>query len=250
MPASEIIAMMIQGLYGDVDKAPPMCAAAEAGDYNGFKEAFAPPSLYNSFLQDDNTTRYDINTESSPTYPTDEWPFEGYATLGEDPGRAALLTIVAQDYVFGAYDEDDYVDFLFDLNKKYSGIGTQSPAGQAYWWYSATYQAPIITPTPPIGNSWLTGIIAGQLYDPQTAYIWSQNMRENFPSTHLLTSRSVNHGMVTAKETTLQNSDCQRHVSAYFTTGVINFVDGTVCESDPVEYSCTIDQIATSQACY
>ena len=97
MPASEIIAMIIQGLYGDVDKAPPMCAAAEAGDYNGFKEAFAPPSLYNSFLQDDNTTRYDINTESSPTYGTDEWPFEGYATLGEDPGRAALLTIVAQD---------------------------------------------------------------------------------------------------------------------------------------------------------
>ena len=248
MPASEIIVFMIQGLYGSVDKAPSMCAAAEAGDYNAFKEALAPPSMYDSFIQDDNTTSLDLNTLSTPTYGTDDWPFESYATL-DTQGRAALLTLVAQDYIFGAYNEDNYVDFLFQLNKRYSGIGTQSPIGQAYWWYSATYQAPVITPTPPIGNSWLTGIVAGQLYDPQTAYIWTQNMRENFPSTHLLTSRSVNHGMLMAKETTLQNSDCQRHVKTYFTTGVINFVDGTVCESDPVEYSCTIEQIATSQQC-
>lgn len=57
-----------------------------------------------------------------------------------------------------------------------------------------------------------------------------KEMRENFPSSSLLTSRSVNHGMLMAEETTTLDPACQKNVANYFATGVISFVDGTVCE--------------------
>ncbi|KAL7517985.1 hypothetical protein ACHAWX_002853, partial [Stephanocyclus meneghinianus] len=189
------------------------------------------------------------NTLSKPTRASDEWPFDNYSTIA-DSGMAALLTLVAQDFSFGAYDEDAYVDFLYELNKKYPGADTQMPAAMPYFWYSACYQWPKITPTPPVGNPFIGGIIAGQIYDPLTPYIWTQNIRENFPSTHLLTSRSVNHGMITAKEVSTLDPICQLHIAKYFTSVIVGFVDGTICESDPIAQSCTIDQVVRSIPCY
>jgi hypothetical protein len=55
--------------------------------------------------------------------------------------------------------------------------------------------------------------------------------------------------MLMAEETTTLNPACQKNVADYFATGVISFVDGTVCESDDVETSCTIEQVVMSSAC-
>ncbi len=82
--------------------------------------------------------------------------------------------IFGQDKTFGPYDEDLYVKTLMDLNQKYPGAGTQIPMQSPQQWYSATYYWPEATPLSPIGNSHLTGIIAGQVYDPATPYICTQ----------------------------------------------------------------------------
>ncbi len=55
-------------------------------------------------------------------------------------------------------------------------------------------------------------------------------MRNNFKSASLLTSRSMNHGMATARERAVQDPACQSHIIKYFQTGIIDFVDGFVCE--------------------
>ena len=70
-------------------------------------------------------------------------------------------------------------------------------------------------------------------------------MRENFPSADLLTSRSVNHGMGSNILTGATGRDpaCFNLIIDYFRDGVVGFVDGHVCESDPVGDSCTIHDI-------
>lgn len=78
------------------------------------------------------------------------------------------------DMALGPYDEDRYVDFLYDIHQEYSGLGTAMPARWVQQWYSATYYWPNVTPLPPIGNPSLKGIIAGQMFDPATPYIWTQ----------------------------------------------------------------------------
>ena len=73
-------------------------------------------------------------------------------------------------------------------------------------------------------------------------------MRENFPSADLLTSRSVNHGMssniVNGKmDVYSEDPACVLLIYIYFVQGEVPFVDGHVCESDPVGDSCTINDI-------
>ena len=75
---------------------------------------------------------------------------------------------------FGSYDEDRYVHFFQEINADYNAAGTQIPASHSQQWYSSTYYWPNSTPLPPIGNPHLKGIIAGQLFDPATPYIWTQ----------------------------------------------------------------------------
>ena len=77
-------------------------------------------------------------------------------------------------------------------------------------------------------------------------------MRENFPSADLLTSRSVNHGIgsdiVNGKiEDHNEDPVCDGLIIDYFRDGEVGFVDGHVCESDPVGDSCTIHDIITGQ---
>ena len=73
-------------------------------------------------------------------------------------------------------------------------------------------------------------------------------MRENFPSADLLTSRSVNHGMHTnimngKMDLNSEDPACEKLINDYFRDGEVPFVDGHVCESDPVGDSCTINDI-------
>ena len=96
------------------------------------------------------------------------------------------------------------------------------------------------------------GIIAGQLFDPATPYTFTQRMRENFPSASLLTSRSFNHAMLkSVLNSTMGSSadpadkdpECQANIDRYFKKGIVDFVDGQVCESDPIYSVCTINDV-------
>ena len=119
LPHSEMMIFLIQVLYTNFDTTPLVCEAAAAGDYNTFKELFAPPpNNASSFIQNgDSAAQIVENTISTPTRKYgNEWPFANYYTLSE-VGKSVLLTLVSQDYAFGAYDEDAYVNFLFELNK-------------------------------------------------------------------------------------------------------------------------------------
>ena len=97
------------------------------------------------------------------------------------------------------------------------------------------------------------GIIAGSLFDPKTPYTFTQRMRENFPSATLLTSRSFNHAMLNSvlnsttgwsmTDPADKDPECQANIRRYFKKGIVDFVDGHVCESDPIYSTCTINDI-------
>ena len=69
--------------------------------------------------------------------------------------------------------------------------------------------------------------------------VYLQKMRENFPSAHLLTSRSINHIMFDSMNQGEDGEDatssyhdpaCQANIQRYLKNGYIDFVDGHVCE--------------------
>lgn len=74
-----------------------------------------------------------------------------------------------------------------------------------------------------------TGIIVGMLYDSNTPYVWTQEMRTNFKYTSLLTSQSIFHGLA------VNDPECQRHVQAYLRDGYVSFSDGQVCGGDAAD---------------
>lgn len=194
---------------------------------------------------------FEYNSESKPTsgqHPDSNWPFENYGDIAGFSLCQDLIT--AQDMAFGTYDEDKFVDFLMGLNKEYPGAGSQLPARSIAQWYSSTYFWPNVTPLPPIGHPQVKGIIAGQLFDPATPYIWTQKMRNNFKSATLLTSRSVNHGISSARESISGDRQCFGNILRYFKNGVVDFQDGKVCDAMSIGESCTITDIMMSGSCY
>jgi hypothetical protein len=179
----------------------------------------------------DATYFFEFNSESKPTsneHPDSNWPFEGFGNLTLTSVAQDLIT--AQDMAGGAYDEDRYVNFFMKINQDYPGAGTQLPARDVSQWYSATYYWPNITPLPPVGNPLLKGVIAGQLFDPATPYIWTQKMRDSFKSATLLSSRSVNHGIGSARESISGDRRCYGNILRYLNNCVVDFQDGKVCD--------------------
>jgi hypothetical protein len=97
------------------------------------------------------------------------------------------------------------------------------------------YYWPKNDPLPILGNPQVKGVVAGQLYDYATPYIWTSEMNGHFPSTRLLTSQSIFHGIKKSSVlgytdvATVAEGPCQKYVVKYLETGVIDWTDGTVC---------------------
>ena len=234
-----IISDFLGALFSHVDKIPEVCSAASQKDFDTLNKfiqqwlhqykqqsdigAFMVMELspdLDSFDSDSKpTASFEYHSGSNPN-----WPFENFKELSVSlQGNQGL--ILPQDMAFGAYNEDFFVDTVKGWNKKYPGAATQVPAMRGMVWYASCYYWPKSTPLPPMGNAALTGIVAGQMYDPATPYIGTQKMRQNFQNTHLLTSRSFNHGLDNATD----GMRCQEHINHYFKTGEIDFTDGYVC---------------------
>ena len=93
---------------------------------------------------------------------------------------------------------------------------------------SNNYYWPKNVPLPILGSPLTEGIVAGVLYDSNTPYAWTSEMRGNFPSTTLLTSQSIYHGISTGANDPAYGP-CQKYITKYLETGVIDLIDGTVC---------------------
>jgi pectin methylesterase-like acyl-CoA thioesterase len=69
-------------------------------------------------------------------------------------------------------------------------------------------------------------MIIGILYDSNTPYVWTQEMRNGFKNTNLLTNQGTFHGIGG------NDPSCQRHVRDYLTNGYVSYNDGHVCGAD------------------
>lgn len=154
MSAPEVMRNVLTELYRDTgNAAPELCGYAEDEDVDGFKE------WYKSLFKGQETANIAgvTNPESQPTRGCDNghniviYGNEDYCEI-EDKGSIAQNLVVAQDYSFGAYDEDLFVNTLMELNRKFPGAGTQQPVIDVLQWYSASYHWPSITPLPPSGE--------------------------------------------------------------------------------------------------
>ena len=72
-------------------------------------------------------------------------------------------------------------------------------------------------------------MVVAQLYDPNTAYTSTSQMRAHFPTMSLLTSQSIRHGV------DANDGPCLEYIVRYFEIGYVDFVDGTVC-NDPFPF--------------
>lgn len=117
---SNLMFNLIKLMFADFSGTPTLCNFADQGDYDSIKALLLGG---NSEYIKKNENWFSMksgqflpfDTESSPTSGTSNtWPFTDYQI------KAELLTadiITAQDYAFGAYDEDQYVKFLMNLNQ-------------------------------------------------------------------------------------------------------------------------------------
>lgn len=68
------------------------------------------------------------------------------------------------------------------------------------------------------------GIIVGTLYDSNTPYSFTQEMRTNCKFRNLLTSHGIGSDPL-----------CQRHVIDYLENGYVGFTDGQFCGAGPAD---------------
>ena len=184
-----VMLIIVQVLFSAYDEMSVLCDVSNRRDTDSFKDWIIknlignnPEELMTTAFPIINATdannvihSFEYNTASKPTSgqsPDADWPFKGYGLFTLTSVAQDMIT--AQDMAFGSYDEDGYVNFFQGINADYSGAGTQLPARSVQQWYSSTYYWPNSTPLPPIGNPNLKGIVAGQLFDPATPYIWTQ----------------------------------------------------------------------------
>ncbi|MGK3747097.1 MAG: hypothetical protein ACI90V_013960 [Bacillariaceae sp.] len=151
-----------------------------------------------------------------------------------DGDMAAMVR--GQDYAGGvsAYDDNVYINHILTFQDEY-GWEYNDPLAEYAIDLAYSYYLPKNVPLPILGNPLVDGIIAGQLYDSATPYIWTSQMQEHFPSTSLLTSQSIFHGLHRSTLNGFTNVDtpaediCQKYLVKYLETGLIDWTDGTVC---------------------
>ena len=216
-----------------------MCNAVEAGDADTVNELVGEYENRSQSQRNPNYNRLGRPSDATTFYDP-----------AFDPYSIAIDMVTAQDYSSGAYDDVFFAQTLVDLNTKYPAAGSTFAARNALQWYSALFYWPMNTPLPPLGNAKLTGVIAGQLYDPWTPYSWTQETRRNFPQANLLTSRSTSHGLLNADDVKGDlEGRCIANYQRYFRDGYVDFDDGTVCASDVAFGSCNLAQVFSGDPC-
>jgi len=203
-----------------------VCIAASENDVESVKELFESLDAEKRGIALD----FDCDTYGGPTpEPREMEGFPCYA-VPTDQYAAYSVSITGlidgQDYAGGraSYNDEIFIKQVLDFQENSKNVGTYiGMLLMNYYW-------PKNIPLPIRGSPETEGIISGQLFDSMTEYPWTQQYRGNFPYTSLLTSQSIEHGL-----SALPQGNCQEYITKYFQTGVIDWVDGTVC-GDPYPY--------------
>ncbi|EJK49871.1 hypothetical protein THAOC_31214 [Thalassiosira oceanica] len=280
-PTPDLFLDMVDELMSDLEKIPEFCVVAASKDVDALKELFPEDDNEDEEDEDSPDKRRTVGRQAgleclvNGKYGCDSKPSrDDKSGLGYEDGTAYninLHLVRSQDYSFGIYRTESLI-LWWNLVENSQGRALKNQvrlAGLSIQLLRATphtrlcdpakslagalvggYYVPNTTPLVPMGNPLQTGIIAGQLYDYATPYLGSQLMRQNFPLASLLTSRSVNHGLDVARAAGNKTDPvCQGHVQRYFKTGAVDFVDGHVCESEPINDSCTILNVLSGEGC-
>jgi hypothetical protein len=200
-----------------------MCSTDDADwdTVNKFIKNFVPPQKGGIGLGSPDCDNYDEPSDENEGICFDYDPTKGDATS----------MVRGQDFPGGisAYNDGVFINLGLAFQDQY-GTEYISPMQSYVGILSNNYYWPKNVPLPILGSPLTEGIVAGVLYDSNTPYAWSSEMRGNFPSTTLLTSQSIYHGISNDKGNNLDPyGPCQKYISEYFETGVIDFIDGTVC---------------------
>jgi hypothetical protein len=164
-------------------------------------------------------------------------PSDGSTCYDYDPSHGFIEALVnGQDYAGGvsAYDDDIFINRVLSFQDEY-GWEYNVPFVVYAVDLASNYYWPENVPLPICGNPLVKGIVAGQLYDSLTPYNMTSEMRAHFPFTSLLTSQSIFHGIETSSKHGFTSVDtsaegpCQKYITKYLETGVIDWTDGTVC---------------------
>jgi hypothetical protein len=150
-----------------------------------------------------------------------------------DPTKGEVTSMVrGQDFSGGisAYNDDVFINLGLAFQDQY-GMEYTIPMKNYVEILSNNYYWPKNVPLPILGSPLIEGIVAGVLYDKATPYAWSAEMRGNFPSTTLLTSQNIFHGISNdrGKGSIGPFGPCQKYITEYLKTGLIDWTDGTVC---------------------
>jgi hypothetical protein len=152
---------------------------------------------------------------------------------GQNPAAIPATLVTAQAASGQSYSKTFFLQQVQEINAKYPGLGeTQNaPSNNFIYWYGMGLHWPKSNPITPAGNPVQRGIVAGVIYDPNTPYAWTQEMKAQFPMATLISSQGEGHGL---EATSKQGSDaypCTHLTERYFTTGEVGAVDGTTCRA-------------------
>jgi hypothetical protein len=188
---------------------------------NKFIKKFVPPQKGGVGLGSIDCDNYDQPSVTD----TNDQNYDGKC-FDVSNGDTTLL-VRGQDYSGGvsAYNDDVFINHILAFQDEY-GTEYIIPIQTYVRELSNNYYWPRNVPLPIRGSPNVNGIIAGQLYDKATPYTWTSEMREHFPTTSLLTSQSIFHGLNTVGN---PYGPCQKYITNYLETGVIDWTDGTVC---------------------
>lgn len=127
-------------------------------------------------------------------------------------GVAAQTFILAQDCTGISYNENSFIASWKPALEKYPALQTGLAAELFVWWWHLGYFWPKSTPIASMGNPNVTGIVGGNIFDPNTPYIWTQKMASFFPNCRQVSTQNVVHGII-------KTPACKKVVLDYFNDG-------------------------------
>jgi pimeloyl-ACP methyl ester carboxylesterase len=225
----EYLGAMVEALYKDLSRAETLCSLARVGD------AESLVALIIEILELSSTQSMRANL-SSPSQPTNS----------RDVNFEITTSFVrAQDTTGASYDEDFFAQEVVELNAKYKGGRVAFPAVIFFIYYGHSFYWPKSVPLPPMGSPDVRGIVAGSLYDRNTPYRWTQQMRAAFPNADLLTSQSITHAIPAISDVEEKGRyDCQQHILDYLSNGYVGFQDGSICEAEFASKEALFNQLS------
>jgi len=89
---------------------------------------------------------------------------------------------------------------------------------------------PVIpSPPAPLGNPHVPALVVGNLYDPATSYVWSQDMKQKFPQGALMTWQGVGHSVTNNFLFDKSSAKCFDLMVKYLVTRELP-INGHVCK--------------------